>query len=520
MDHGQWLCLIFMKGLLVFIGGHLISKAGFIVIMPVINHYKSVLIIISRPKERINHYREWTDQETLLRGDTIEKRNSFPTKTACMLRLGYRSIAYEAFFSRKGAYGMSGNIKAWRNPGILLTSTGLAGIGDFIYLVVINILVFQMTGSAAAVAALWIIGPAVNILTKFWTGSFIDHRSKRKVMIGTYVIRAIGIALLPFAPNVVVIYFILIFLSTAKAFFGPASMTYSTMLIPKENRKRFNAVRSVTFSGAFILGPAVGGTLLLVTSIQTTLWLNASFFLLAAYFIKLLPAQEKIVKENIPDLTINQVKNDFSVVMKFMQHHRYVIGVYFGFIVIMVFTFAMDAQEVVFTQEVIGLSEAEYSYLISITGIGSVAGGLLLSIFSAKFPLRQMMTTGLFLTSAGYVIYAFSWSFYSIMTGFLVLGFFLVFLNAGMTTFYQNNVPVALMGRVTSIIQLMQSALQIAFVLFIGIIADLVNLRLTIVVLSLLMLSASLVFPFLLFRKGKAALFAEETMNEQEKAVL
>jgi hypothetical protein len=100
-----------MKGLLVFIGGHLISKAGFIVIMPVINHYKSVLIIISRPKERINHYREWTDQETLLRGDTIEKRNSFPTKTACMLRLRYRSIAYEAFFSRKGAYGMSGNIK-------------------------------------------------------------------------------------------------------------------------------------------------------------------------------------------------------------------------------------------------------------------------------------------------------------------------------------------------------------------------------------------------------------------------
>ncbi|TVP81644.1 MAG: MFS transporter [Alkalicoccus sp.] len=415
---------------------------------------------------------------------------------------------------------MNGKLKTCRNPGILLTSIGLAGIGDFIYLVVINILVFQMTGSAAAVAALWIIGPAVNIVTKFWTGSFIDYRSKRKVMIGTYGMRALGIALLPFAPNVFVIYSVLIFLSTAKAFFGPASMTYTTMLIPKQKRKRFNAIRSVTFSGAFILGPAVGGTLLLVTSLQTTLWLNALLFLAAAFFIKLLPDQEKIVKESIPDLTLAQVKRDFSVVMKFMKHHRYVVGVYLGFVVIMVFTFAMDAQEVVFTQDVIGLSEAEYSYLISITGIGSVAGGLLLSVFSAKFPLRHMIVTGLLMTSAGYVIYAFSWSFYSIMAGFLVLGFFLVFLNAGMTTFYQNNVPVALMGRVTSIIQLLQSALQIAFVLFIGIIADLINLRLTIVALSLLMLTASLVFPFLIFRKGREALYEEESVEGQEKAVL
>ena len=48
---------------------------------------------------------------------------------------------------------------------------------------------------------------------------------------------------------------------------------------------------------------------------------------------------------------------------------------------IMIFSFAMDAQEVVFTQQVIGLSEMEYSLLISITGIGSVVGAVLLSIF-------------------------------------------------------------------------------------------------------------------------------------------
>src|SRR5699024_4644052 len=135
---------------------------------------------------------------------------------------------------------MKKNLQGWKNPIILLSSIGIASIGDFIYLVAINIIVYQLTGSAAAVAGLWIIGPLTNIVTKFWTGSFIDYRSKRRVMILTYIIRAVFICLIPFAPNMVVIYGILVILSVAKAFFNPSSMTYVAMLIPKEKRKRFN----------------------------------------------------------------------------------------------------------------------------------------------------------------------------------------------------------------------------------------------------------------------------------------
>ncbi|WP_289890758.1 hypothetical protein [Virgibacillus pantothenticus] len=71
-------------------------------------------------------------------------------------------------------------MNSWKNPILLLFSIGISSIGDFIYLVAINIIVYQLTGSAAAVAGLWIIAPLVNIITKFWTGSFIDYRSKRK----------------------------------------------------------------------------------------------------------------------------------------------------------------------------------------------------------------------------------------------------------------------------------------------------------------------------------------------------
>ncbi|MFD1032524.1 MFS transporter [Metaplanococcus flavidus] len=405
---------------------------------------------------------------------------------------------------------MNGKLKDWKDPAVLLASLGIAGIGDFIYLVAINIIVYQMTGSAAAVAGLWIVSPIVNILTKFWTGSFIDYRSKKGVIITTYLLRAGLIALLPFAPNIVGIYVILVFLSVAKSFFGPSSVTYTTMLVPKAKRKRFNSIRSVTSSGAFIIGPAIAGTLILLSSIHVTLWINAVFFVVAAILLTGLPEKETIDREKIPAMTFKQVQSDFSVVKQFLSQNKYIAFIYLSFIGVMIFSFAMDAQEVVFTQKVIGLSEVDYSLLISITGIGSVTGGILLSVFASKFSLRGMIVIGVLMTAVGYIIYAFSWSFGTITIGFVILGFFNVFMNAGISTFYQNNIPVALMGRVTSIFQLIQSAVQVVFILAIGILADVISLRLTIVALAIIMLLTAFVFSYFVMKPQKAEFYKEE----------
>lgn len=414
---------------------------------------------------------------------------------------------------------MINKLTGWKDPFLLLASIGISSIGDFIYLVAINIIVYQLTGSAAAVAGIWVVGPLVNIITKFWTGSFIDYRSKRKIMIVTYIIRAVFIGFIPFAPNMIVIYGILVMLSIGNAFFTPSSMTYVTMLVPKEKRKRFNAVRSFATSGAFIIGPAIGGSLILLTSVETTLWINLVFFVISAILLLFLPDKENIDKAAIPKLTVSQVVSDFTVVQKFVSDNKYIAYIYLGYIMIMIFTFAMDAQEVVFTQQVLGLSEFDYSLLISITGIGSVVGALLLSLFSNRFTIRNMIVIGLTMVTIGYIIYAFSWSFTSVVVGFLILGFFLVFLNAGIMTFYQNNIPTEIMGRVTSIYQLIQSAIQVVFILAIGVTADLISLRLTITTLALVMLLLSIIFSISVMKRDKENYYREEYVDiNSEKA--
>lgn len=404
-------------------------------------------------------------------------------------------------------------LSGWKNPAILLASIGIANIGNFIHLVAINIVVYQLTGSATAVAGLWIIGPLISILTKFWTGSFVDYRSKRQIMMTTYIIRAIFIATIPFASNIVTVYIILVVLNIANSFFTPASMTYATMLVPENKRKRFNSIRSFASSGSFIMGPATGGAFILLTSIEITLWINSIFFIISAILLLFLPEKESIDKETIPALTLSQVVSDFTIVWGFMVKNKYVSFIYLGFISVMIFSFAMDAQEVVFIQEVIGLTEYHYSLLISIAGIGSVVGAITISIYSNKIPLRYMISLGLPMVTVGYTIYAFSWSFASVSVGFIILGFFNSFLNAGMMTFYQNNVPIDIMGRVTSIFQLVQSIGHVIFLLSIGILADLISLRLTIVTLALIMLTSSIIFSYFVLKEDKKGFYQDVKLD-------
>jgi uncharacterized membrane protein len=92
-------------------------------------------------------------------------------------------------------------------------------------------------------------------------------------------------------------------------------------------------------------------------------------------------------------------------------------------------------------------------------------------------------------------------------------------MNAGIATFYQNNIPVALMGRITSIFQLVQSVLQIVILLAVGVFADVVSLRITIVALAVVMLIAAMVLTFFVMKPDRARFFEEEEVSANEVLV-
>ncbi|WP_349409877.1 MFS transporter [Pseudalkalibacillus sp. SCS-8] len=176
----------------------------------------------------------------------------------------------------------------------------------------------------------------------------------------------------------------------------------------------------------------------------------------------------------------------------------------------MIVALGMDAQEVVFTQQVLGLSETDYGLLISITGIGSIVGAFTVSILANKLSIKMLMGIGYMMVAVGYLIYAFSFSFWSVAIGFIILGFFNAYSNTGFMTFYQNNVPVKMMGRITSVYGSIQSVFQILFILMIGFTGELIPLRYSIIGAAGLMLILTIWQIYLVNKPSRKEYFTEQ----------
>ncbi|WP_214854763.1 MFS transporter [Exiguobacterium sp. s166] len=178
-------------------------------------------------------------------------------------------------------------------------------------------------------------------------------------------------------------------------------------------------------------------------------------------------------------------------------------------------TLAMDAQEVVFLQQVFGLTATDYGLWISTTGIGSVVGGLAVARFANRLSLKALLVSGYLFVALGYLMYAAADSFALIVAGFLMLGFFNAFAGTGFVTYYQNNVSGELIGRFTSLYGLGQSVVQILLILAIGFTGHLFPLRFSIIAGSVLLSLLSLVLIRHVLQPDKQVFFRDDQPTKQ-----
>lgn len=386
---------------------------------------------------------------------------------------------------------------------LLLGAIGIANIGEWIYMIALHLLIFQETGSVLAVTAVYMLRPAAALLTNSWSGSLIDRLNQRKVMISLDISRAILIACIPFAlfsGHLLILYVMVFLIQMAQAMFHPASMVYMTGLIPANNRKRFNAIRSLLQSGGFLLGPAAAGLLFLVGTPVFSIYINAICLLVSALLTMCLP---NLLKQDAGQkgFTLSMLKEDARLVLRFSLTSRQIMAVYLLFsAAITVLPTAIDSLETAFAKEVLLLTDTQYGLLVSIAGAGIIAGAGLNSVIVERLPVSIMLGIGSLLVACGYLIYAFSSTLFIAAVGFFILAFFLAFANTGFMTFYQTNIPIEVMGRVASFYALVEAILTIMLTGVSGGLAHVLSIRTSVVTGSLCMLLVCLLLCFIIFR--------------------
>ncbi|MEK5006830.1 MFS transporter [Bacillus sp. FSL K6-3312] len=393
--------------------------------------------------------------------------------------------------------------KHWRDMSLLLGAIGIANIGEWIYMIALHLLIFQETGSVLAVTAVYMLRPAAALLTNSWSGSLIDRLNQRKVMISLDISRAILIGCIPFAllsGHLLTLYVMVFLIQMAQAMFHPASMVYMTGLIPANNRKRFNAIRSLLQSGGFLLGPAAAGLLFLIGTPVFSIYINAICLFVSALLTMCLP---NLLKQDADKkrFSLSMLKEDAKLVLRFSLTSRQVMAVYLLFsAAITVLPTAIDSLETAFAKEVLLLTDTQYGLLVSIAGAGIIAGAGLNSVIVEKLPVSIMLGVGSLFVACGYLIYAFSSTLFIAAVGFFILAFFLAFANTGFMTFYQTNIPVEVMGRVASFYALIEAILTIMITGFSGGLAHVLSIRTSVVTGCVCMLLVCLLLCFVIFR--------------------
>ena len=369
-------------------------------------------------------------------------------------------------------------MKSWKYSLLLLGGIGISNIGAWVYLIALNLVILNETGSPLAIALLYILGPIATICSNSWAGSLIDRINSKKFMVGLTISRALCIALIPVLPSLSYVYVIVFIINIGSAMFEPTSMVYMTKLIPVKDRQRFNALRSFINSCGTLIGPAIAGLLFWMGTPYTAIYVNSVALLVSAFIILLLPNVDlQTVATETEKLSWKMIKQDFKVVYKFSQTHTFILKIYLLFVGMTIFMTALDSLEAAFAKEVIGMSDTHYGFLLSIFGTGIILGSVINTVFTKQLAVNLLIGAGSVFTAVGYLALYSSQGFFSAAIGTFMIGFAITFANTGYLTFYQNNVPVKMMGRFSSLFSIVEALFIIILTVMIGLAAELTSIR-------------------------------------------
>jgi MFS family permease len=394
-------------------------------------------------------------------------------------------------------------VMRWKDSLLLLMGIGLSNVGAWIFLIALNLIVLDESGSALAVGILYVLKPLAALFTNGWAGSLIDRLNKRRLMVVLDVGRALLVAVLPFVSSIPLIYAVVFVINMGSAVFYPASMAYMTKLIPREKRQRFNALRSLIGSGAFIVGPAIAGLLFILGTPTTALYLNGAALFLSGLITLLLPDLEGKSFVGTKKFSFEIIKSDWHVVSNFSRRFTYVMVIYMLFSCMIVMTASVDSLEAAFSKKVLGLSNSTYGYLVSIAGAGYLVGALVNTAIADKVRHIYLIAFGSVMVSAGYVVFSFSDDFVVAAVGFSLLSFSLAFAQTGFETFIQERIPVGVMGRVSSMYGWLEGFLVIAATVMIGAGAQLVSIRGMVIAGSVVMMAVTVLLCFYSLSRAK-----------------
>ena len=339
----------------------------------------------------------------------------------------------------------------------------ISGIGDWLYIVAIFVLIYRETGDAALVGLFGAVRVIPYVVLSIPAGVIADKFDRRLVLLVSDLWRGAMMILLTIlviveAP-VLPIAVVAILATCGSAFWYPAFGAYLPNLVTDERQLGpANSAWSSLQNLSFIIGPAVGGLLLAFGGVTVAFILNAATFVVIAVILWSLPPSRphpRAVEPPPPESAetpAGPAPRSAAPSAGPLVARRPMVGLLIVQAMAGFFDSGMQVLTVILAINVLHEGEAANGYLNAAIGVGGLVG----AIASGVLVLRRNL--GMPLVVGG-LVFAIGVAALGVVSVLPVALIALVIAYAGaivldvvMTTIFQRVVPDELRGRWTGIL--------------------------------------------------------------------
>jgi MFS family permease len=264
-----------------------------------------------------------------------------------------------------------------RSFGLLALATLTSGLGTWLAFVALTIDVFDRTGSATWVSALFIADFLPAIVIGLAASSVVDRMPRRRLMIASDLVRVGAFAALPFADSAGMIVALAAVAGFATGFFRPAVYAGLPNLVPDEELPNANSILQTFENVAWAVGPILGGLLVTATSPDAAYWINAATFLASAALLAGVPARLLQAAAAAGRGYWRDLADGFALI----RDSRALLTILTAWNVVMLASAGANVSEVVLAKDAFSAGDFGYGLLVGATGVGLALG----SLFAGSF---------------------------------------------------------------------------------------------------------------------------------------
>lgn len=377
-----------------------------------------------------------------------------------------------------------------RNFRLLWTAQLISTIGSSLTDLAAGILVYRLTGSAAAVGLMLMATAVPSLVVGLLAGVFVDRFDRKRIMIASNLLQAALVASIPFfiGINAALLYVIVLLNAGVKQFFDPAHEAVIPDVASDEELAAANSFLSIADFGSTAVGFAAAGLIASQFPIEWAFWLDAVTFLVSAaciFFVHIVHTRGeditsvKVVVANLRDGLGTLIG---TPVLRSILLTGIPVFFAFGLWNVLLLPFSITE---------LGATEFEYGLQEGLTSIGFVLGALMMARFADRLRPGAWIVMSLLGMGVAGIFYGLSESIWVAIVLVTISGFLNAPSSIARRTVLQRNTPREMRGRVFSAMFVSRDVILLLGIGAAGL-ADILDIRALIIASSLVIIGAGL----------------------------